>query len=205
MPFNETDQYASTDVPVIDAIRKRWSTRAFSPQPVEDQKLRQIFEAARWAASSFNEQPWRFIVGKKGDATYDKLFDALMEWNQGWNANTPVLGVAVAKKTFSDHTPSAGKDNFHHVHDLGQAMAYLVLQATELGIYSHQMAGFDWQQVAKDFDLDDVYHPTTMFALGYRDKTDSLPESYRDDEQTERTRFRYSRPRVYGRVGESSF
>ncbi|MFW5659165.1 MAG: nitroreductase family protein [Bacteroidota bacterium] len=205
MALDESKKKAKTDVDVLKEIEERWSTRAFSDQSVELSELKQLFEAARWAASSFNGQPWRFIVGQKGDQTYDKLFDCLMEWNQGWNKSTPVLVAGISKKTFAEHTPSAGKDNFHSNYDLGQSVAFLTLQATKMGLYVHQMAGFDWKAVKDKFNLSDDYHPAVMFSIGHRTEPEILDEEYRESEYAERTRLPLSEIVFTGEFGKPLF
>ncbi len=205
MKLDESKKYAQTDVNVLPEIEERWSPRAFSNKPVEKDALKQLFEAARWAASSFNGQPWRFIVGQKGDETYDKLYDCLVEWNQNWNKNTPVLVAGISKKTFGHHTPSAGKDNFHANYDLGQSVAFLTLQATKIGLYVHQMAGFDWKAVKDKFELSDDYHPAVMFSIGYRDEPETLDEQYQESEYAERERMSLSEIVFTGEFGKPLF
>ena len=111
---------------VQDLIRRRWSPRAFSDKEVSSAELNTLFEAARWAASSSNEQPWRFLVGRRGDETYQKIFNALVEFNQSWAKSAPVLVLSVAKKTFT----AKGHPNRTALHDTGAATATLSLQAT---------------------------------------------------------------------------
>jgi nitroreductase len=132
---------------VEDLIRRRWSPRAYADKDVPAAELKRLFEAARWAASSSNEQPWRFLVGRRGDQTYEKIFKALVEFNQGWAKSAPVLVLSVAKKTFT------GKDqpNAYGLHDTGAATAHLALQATADGLHAHSMAGFDREQMRASF------------------------------------------------------
>ena len=107
---------AETSVPIHDLIRHRWSPRAFDPRPVESEKLRSLFEAARWASSSYNAQPWYFIVGTKDDPeNYNRVLDSFVEFNQGWAKQAPVVALSVAKLNFDD-----GKPNRHAFHDVGQ-------------------------------------------------------------------------------------
>src|SRR5438876_1035644 len=120
----------------LDVIRRRWSPRAFSERPVSSQDLALLLEAARWAASSSNEQPWRFIVARKSDPeTHRKLFESLVEANQAWARNAPLLLLTIAKRTFT----SNGSPNRHALHDTGMALANLMLQAVSMGIYAHAM------------------------------------------------------------------
>lgn len=169
---------------VIEHIRKRWSPRAYSDKPVSPENLKEVFEAARWAASSFNEQPWRFLVGHKGDETYKKIFDSLVEFNQGWAKNAPVLILSVAKKTFAHN----GSPNQHGLHDTGAATAYLALQATVLGFHTHSMAGFDHAKMRKAFDIPADYEFGAVTALGYLGDPDILPDHLKQAETSPRSR-----------------
>ena len=123
-------KHAVTDIPVEELMLRRWSPRAFADKPVSDDDLRSVFMAASWAASSYNEQPWRFVVGKKGDATYQKILGALVPLNQEWAVQAPVLYATFMKKTFSH----SGKPNGVAMHDVGAASANLSLEATALGL-----------------------------------------------------------------------
>src|SRR5207247_9166076 len=123
---------------IHDLLRRRWSPRAFSDRRVEPDKLRSLGEAARWSPSSYNEQPWSFIVGTKEDeAEYARLLSCLVEGNIEWAQHAPVLMVSVARLSFEED----GKPNRHAFHDVGQAVANLIVQATALGLVVHQLAG----------------------------------------------------------------
>ena len=138
---------------VLPLFHSRWSPRSFSDREVSTADLEKVFEAARWAASSFNEQPWRFLVGTRGSETYKKIFDTLMPFNQLWAASAPVLILGVAKTTFShNNTP-----NRVALYDLGAAASYLTLQAAALGLATHQMGGFDPEAARKAFAISDDY------------------------------------------------
>lgn len=169
---------------VLEDILKRWSPRAYSDQPVSPESLKEVFEAARWAASSFNEQPWRFLVGHRGDETYKKIFDSLVEFNQGWAKSAPVLILSVAKKTFTQN----GSPNQFGLHDTGAATAYLALQATALGFHTHSMAGFDHDKARKAFNIPDDFQTGAVTALGYLGDADTLPEQLKQTEIAPRQR-----------------
>ena len=131
-------KHAETSAPVHDIIGKRWSPRAFDSRPVEPAKLRSLFEAARWAASSYNAQPWYFLVASKDEHEgYKKILESFVEFNQGWAKSAPVLAISVAELKFAHN----GDPNRHAFHDVGQAAATLALEASNLGLQVHQMAG----------------------------------------------------------------
>jgi nitroreductase len=177
-------KHAATDTPVVDLILQRWSPRAFLEKPVSEADLKTIFMAAAWAASSFNEQPWRFVVGRKGDETWHKIFDALMPPNKLWNNTVPVLIASFAKKTFSHN----GTPNGVAQHDVGAASANLSLQATALGLHTHGMAGFDKHALHTALAVPADFEPVACWALGYLGNPESLPENFRKPETQPRTR-----------------
>ena len=170
--------------PVETLILRRWSPRAFENRSVSPEDLQTCFTAASWAASSNNEQPWRFLVGSKGSDTWDKIFGALTPGNQSWTKAAPVLYAAVVKKTFS-RNDAPNRSAFH---DVGAACAVLSLQATALGMHTHGMAGFDPQALRNSFSIPDDYDPISCWALGYLGDPDTLSENYRKTELQERTR-----------------
>lgn len=174
---------ADTTYPILDVLKDRWSPRVFSSMEPSDFELRQLFEAARWAASSNNIQPWRFIIARKGTSTYGKMFDCLAEFNQGW-VDSPVLVLAGYKKT----SPS-GKENFHALHDLGLALGNLSIQAQSMGLALHHMAGLDWQKAHEIFEVPEDYHIATAIAIGfYGGHPEKLPEDLQEAERSERQR-----------------
>ncbi len=148
---------------VQELILKRWSPRAFSEAPVSEEDLIKIFTAASWAASSYNEQPWRFLVGRKADATYQRIFDTLIDFNKSWAAAAPVLLLTVAKLTITKD----GSQNGHALHDTGAASATMALEATALGLYVHGMAGFNKAAARESFTLPSDFEPVTIWALGH--------------------------------------
>lgn len=154
---------ADTQYPIHDLLRRRWSPRAFDDRPVELETLQSLFEAARWAPSSNNGQPWRFLVAmKENKAEHDQLFNCLVEANQKWAHRAPVLLLSVAALQFEDGSP-----NRHALHDTGMAAENLTLQATALGLVAHQMAGFDIDRALADCRIPDGYEPVAMMAVGY--------------------------------------
>ncbi|HEY0566339.1 MAG TPA: nitroreductase family protein [Terriglobales bacterium] len=176
---------AQPNAPILEAMRERWSPRAFdASRPVSAQDLTTIFEAARWAASSYNEQPWRFVVGRKGDATWQKIFDTLIPGNQAWAQFAPVLLITFAKKTFS-HDGSQNKYGFH---DIGAALAHIMLEATALGLHTHGMAGFDYAKARQTFGVPDDFEVGAACAIGYLGDPNELQGWQRDAELKPRTR-----------------
>ena len=153
-------------------MARRWSPKAFSPRPVEPAKLAQLFEAARWAPSSYNAQPWAFILATREDAEgYNRLLSTLVEVNRQWAQQAPVLILAVAKLDY-DHAASA---NRHAFYDLGQAVANLTVQATALDLHIHQMGGFDPRSARELFAIPSGYEPVAVLALGYQEAPPAGP------------------------------
>jgi nitroreductase len=170
---------------VLPAILHRWSPRSFTDRQVSAEDLKTIFEAVRWAPSSFNEQPWRFLIGKRGSETYKKIHDALMPFNQMWAGKAPVLILGAAKTKFSHN----GEPNRVALFDLGAASTVLALQASVLGLQAHQMAGFDTDAASKAFGAPEEYIFGSAIALGYQGDPAHLPnEQMLKQETAPRTR-----------------
>jgi nitroreductase len=170
---------------VLPLFLQRWSPRSFSDLPVRSEDLRAIFEAARWAPSSSNEQPWRFLVGERNSNTYNKILESLVEFNRTWARTAPVLILGVAKKTFARN----GNPNDYAFHDLGQAAVILCYQATSLGLFTHQMAGYDRDLARRLLAIPDDYQLGSVMALGYQGDPASLPEGMQKTETSPRTRM----------------
>lgn len=176
---------AKMDIPIHDLLARRWSPRAFDERPVDMDTLRTIFEAARWAPSSNNEQPWRFIVASKEHQTdWNRLFECLVEGNRRWAFRAPVLILSISRMHFEDD----GKPNRHAFHDTGLATENLVLQATAQGLVAHQMAGFDVEKARVDLRIPSGYEPVAMIAVGYPGDAALLPERLRERELRPRDR-----------------
>ena len=159
---------------IHELLARRWSPRAFSPRPVEPAKLAQLFEAARWAPSSYNAQPWSFIVATREDAEgYNRLLSTLVDVNRQWAQQSPVLILAVAKLDF-DHV---ARPNRHAFYDLGQAVADLTVQATTLDLSIHQMGGFDPGAARELFAVPKGYEPVAVLALGYQEAPPADPSA----------------------------
>ncbi len=168
------DNPAPVDHPVHELIRRRWSPRVFSAQPVTAKELRSLFEAARWAPSSYNEQPWAFIVAtRETPVEYERLITCLADGNQKWAWHAPVLMLSVAKLNFDRN----GEPNRHAFHDVGQAAAMLCVQATAMGLFAHQMAGFDIDKARAEFEIPDTHEPVAAIAVGHPANSRKLSEA----------------------------
>jgi nitroreductase len=176
-----TSKPAQTDYSILPVIGNRWSPVAFSDRLVEKEKVMSLLEAARWAPSSFNEQPWQYVVGYQGDETHQKLCETLLEGNE-WAKGAGVLMLSVAK-AFFEHKH---KPNRHAMHDLGMATMNLVLQATELNLITHQMGGFDSQKAQELFNIPTDFELGSMIAIGYPGEPISDDMKQRDEAPRER-------------------
>ncbi len=176
---------AQTQLNLIPEISQRWSPRAFGPKEVSNEDLETLFEAARWAASSGNLQPWRFLVAKKGTPAFQKVLKGMASGNVSWAQHAPVLVVTMAQKT---RVSSNGekKPNPHGWHDLGLAMGNLSAQATNMKIHLHQMAGIQPRELENLFQVDtEFFEVVTAFALGYFDE-ESMEQLNEKQQQSER-------------------
>jgi nitroreductase len=185
--------------PLDPLLRRRWSPRAFSETPVEKEKIQSLFEAARWTPSSGNEQPWRFLVGMRGDETWQKIWDTLDDTNQPWNSRVPLLLVSIGKKIRT----RSGNPNFHYQYDTGQSVAHLTIEAMSLGLWVHQMAGFDKDKIAADFNVPAEYQPMTAIAIGYPGDPELLENYQKEREFAARTRKDFSEFVFSGTFGNS--
>ena len=178
-------KHAVTDQPILDIYARRWSPRAFGPDPVPEELLRVVFEAARWAPSAFNEQPWRFIVARREEGeAFERMLSCLTPANQVWARLAPVLGLGLVRNTYSYN----GKANRHAWHDLGLASAQLIGQAMALDLYAHLMAGIEAGRIRELYAVPGDYEPVTGIALGYLGDEDQLPDELRQQEREPRHR-----------------
>lgn len=179
------DHPAPVRYPIHDLLKQRWSPRAFADRDVEPEKLRSLFEAARWAASSFNAQPWHFVIAtRKEPEAFARVLSCFVEFNQSWAKGAPVIGISVAKLNFEQD----GKPNRHAYHDVGQAAAYLALQAAAEGLQLHQMAGILVDKAREVLAIPEGYDPVSGLALGYPGDPQSLSERLRERELAPRQR-----------------
>jgi nitroreductase len=172
--------------PVLEVIQQRRSRRAYGDMMVEPEKIRSLFEAARWAPSSLNEQPWFYVYATKDqDTLWKNIFETLKEGNKVWARHAPLLILSLARKNFirfDSPNPSAK-------YDLGAANAFLSLQAAHLGLNVHQMAGFDLQAAIKNIGIPDIYEPVIIMAIGYPGNVETLPENLKAREYAPRERY----------------
>jgi nitroreductase len=164
----------------IDPIfLNRWSPRAFTGEDIPEDVLRSLFEAARWAPSALNIQPWRFVYARRGSAEWAPLFEALMEMNQAWVVNASVLAYAISDK-FRRKPGAEPTANRSHSFDTGAAWAYLALQARHLGWAAHAMGGFHVDKAHEATGAPESdYRIEAAIAIGRPTDASVLPESYR--------------------------
>jgi Nitroreductase family len=175
---------AKTDHPVNELIAKRWSARAFSTRPVERLKLLSVLEAARWAPSSRNEQPWRYIVFTNDNPEKLKKAQSVLKDINNYAKRAPVLICAITKKTYSDNK----NYNRLHFHDFGAANENMFLESFNQGLIMHEMGGFDVQKAMEVFNIPEDFEAGIMIAIGYQDVHQVLPESLRQKAHLPRER-----------------
>lgn len=176
---------AETGTPIHALLASRWSPRAFAERPVEREKLLSVLEAARWAPSSRNEQPWAYLVATREDsANFEAIVGVLAETNRLWAQKAPVLILTMCHTRWEKE----GTPNRVALYDLGQATAGMVVQATSLGLHTHQMGGFNVEAARAKFHVPEGWDPVTVVALGYLAGAESLPEALRGRELEERRR-----------------
>lgn len=190
---------AKTDHPINELIAKRWSARAFSTRPVERIKLLSVLEAARWAPSSRNEQPWRYIVFTNDNPEKLKKAQSVLKDINNYSKRAPVLICAITKKTYSDN----GNYNRLHFHDLGAANENMFLESFNQGLIMHEMGGFDVQKARDLFNIPEDFEVAIMIAIGYQDTHQVLPESLRQKAYLPRQRKALSEIVFLEKLGNS--
>lgn len=163
---------------------KRWSRRSFAQEIPDMETIKIIFDSGRNVASSYNEQPWSFILASLEDPEFEKMLNCLTEFNRSWCTNAPYLGISLGKKHFKRNE----KLNVHNKHDVGAFMAVASLRAVEMGLFIHQMAGFSKEKVRENFNIPEEYEVVTMFAIGKPGEKDNLPEDLREKENPDSER-----------------
>jgi len=182
-PMQKSSQF---EFSVADVIEQRRSRRAYSSQPIEPEKIYSLFEAARWAPSSMNEQPWAYLYATKDQPElWNKLVDALNESNRVWAKEAPLLVLSMARKTHLRN----GAVNVSARYDVGAANAFLSMQATHFGLNVHQMGGFDRQKAIENFNIPETHEPIVIMAIGYLGDAESLSENLKQREVAPRERY----------------
>jgi nitroreductase len=196
-----TDKKASTDYPIHELLAERWSPYGFEDRPVAQADLRSLFEAARWAASSYNEQPWSFFVAtKENPEEFARLLSCLVEGNQGWAKAAPVLVLGVVSLKFSRNN----KDNRAAVHDLGLAAGNLLVEATARGLCVHQMIGILPDKAREVYQIPEHSEAWTAIAIGYKGDPAKLPDALKERDLASRQRKPLSQFVFTGKWGQPS-
>jgi nitroreductase len=175
----KAEDFRKADHPIESLFVRRWSPRAMSGQPIRDEEMLTLFEAARWAPSTYNEQEWRFLYARRETPQWPVFFGLLMEANQQWCSRAALLAVVVAHKVFERN----GKPNPVHVFDSGLAFENLALQGTAMGLVVHGMQGFDFEKARTALLVPDDYAVCAMFAAGRPGDPDQLDPEAREREK----------------------
>jgi len=185
---------AVTSTPIHPVLANRWSPRSYdTTKALTKADLAASFEAARWSPSANNNQEWRYIVGFRGDATFETIVGTLAGWNSAWMPNAAALVVAIAETTNADGAP-----NPFALYDLGQSVAHFSVQAHHDGLYVHQVAGTDTAALDAAFNLPEGWNSFVAFSVGYLADADELPEPLAEREKAPRTRRELSETVFYG-------
>ncbi len=192
---------AATDHPILKLLAERWSPCAFDDRPVPEADIRSLFEAARWAASSYNEQPWNYLVATKDDALeFERLLGCLLETNRAWAKSAPVLVLGVVSLQFAKNK----QDNRAAVHDLGLAAGNLLVEATARGLSVHQMIGILPEKAREAYQIPEHFEAWTALAIGYKGDPAKLPDALRERDLTPRQRKPLGKFVFSGKWGQSS-
>jgi nitroreductase len=179
------EKLAITDHDIHDLLKRRWSPRAFAATPVEPEKIRRMLEAARWAPSSSNEQPWSYLLATKDrPEEFAKMIGCLVPGNQAWAKDAPLLMLSIAKMFFQ----KTSAPNRVALHDVGAASAHLTLQAVEMGLFVHQMGGIEIEKIRTEYQLPPGHEPVAALAIGYPGDANKLAEPYKTRETAPRVR-----------------
>jgi len=192
---------ATTDHPILKILAERWSPYGFDDRPVSEADLRSLFEAARWAASSYNEQPWNYLVAtRENPQEFGRLLSCLVEANQAWAKAAPVLVLGVVSLRFAENK----KDNRAAVHDLGLAAGNLVVEASARGLSVHQMIGILPDKARELYQIPEHFAAWTAMAIGYPADPAKLSEALKQRDLTPRQRKRLSKFVFTGQWGQPS-
>jgi nitroreductase len=194
------EKLADTRYTINDILRRRWSPRAFSDRAVEPEILGSLFEAARWAPSCNNRQPWHYVVARKQEpAEFDRMLQCLVDGNKAWAKDAPVLMISVANSRWDN-----GEPNRHAFHDVGLASSQLTVEAVSRGLFVHQMAGIIVDKIRETYAIPEGFDPVAGFALGYPGDPDKLPEQLCERELAPRKRKPLESFVFSGRWGQTS-
>lgn len=183
---------------ILSLISDRYSPMAFSEKVPSNKDMESIFSAAIHAPSAFNEQPWRFVYASKEDiGSYNDFFNCLVDANKIWAVNAPVLALSIAKKTLSLN----GKANPYAMYDAGMAVGNILVQAMSLGIFIHQMGGYDKEMARTNLGIPDDFEPIAMMALGYQGDPSKLPAELQQRATKRSSRKNIEEVVYYGRFG----
>ena len=177
-----TENPRVADPPIERVFLDRWSPRAFTGEPIPQSVLFTIFEAARWAPSSYNSQPWRFLYATNGNAHWDKFLNLLIPFNQSWAKTASALVFAVSETTMAMPGKAARVPSHSHSFDAGAAWGYLALQATYLGWHTHGMVGVDFDRVRTELKVPDDVRVEAAIAIGKQGPKTLLPEALQERE-----------------------
>ena len=195
------DKRAQPDHPILPLLAERWSPYAFDSRPVAESELRSLFEAARWAASSYNEQPWSYLVATREDPQeFERLLSCLVEVNQSWAKAAPVLALGVVSRTFARN----GNENRAATHDLGLAAGNLLVEATSRGLYVHQMAGILPDKAREIYAIPEGHEAWTGIAIGYRADPETAADAFKSRDLAPRHRKPLREFVFTGRWGSAS-
>lgn len=175
----KAESHRTADHAVERIFLRRWSPRAMSGEPLSREEILRLFEAARWAPSTYNEQEWRFLYALRGGQHWERFFALLVETNRAWCRNAALLGCVLSHKVFARN----GKPNPVHVFDSGLAYMSLALQGSEMGLVVHGMQGFDFDAARNALSVPDDYSVNAMFAVGRPGDPDALPDALREREK----------------------
>jgi nitroreductase len=185
MEAGQMEKKAETAYAIHDLLADRWSPVAFEPRPIPDESLGSLLEAARWAPSCFNDQPWFFLVARRqNEEEYQRMLECLVEGNRAWAQNASVLMITATRTTFRRNQ----KPNRFAPHDLGLAVGGLLVQASAMGLTVHQMGGFDSSKAREVYGVPEEFELQTAIAIGYRDDPSTLSENLRIREMQSRER-----------------
>ncbi len=179
-PFEkEVAKYRSSDYPIDPVLLNRWSPRSMSGELLSEKEIFSLFEAARWAPSSYNEQPWRFLYATKGSTEWPLFFDLMVDFNKGWTKNAALLGVIVSHKVFEKNQ----KQSHTHSFDTGAAWMSLAIEGNLRGIVVHGMEGFDYEKAKTILEIPNDYQVEAMFAVGKKAPISTLPPELQERER----------------------